>query len=262
MAEEKTSSKVMFEKQKRIGIITLNNGEMNVFDRDQVRELLSLIIELESNAKVRAIVIQGSGTRAFSAGFDLKNFDVDYFIKAGQEMIFRLYNLPKPTIALVHGYCIGIAFLVAMACDFRYATEGSQFSLPEMNIEGMFPTHGGCTLLPKLVRKISDAKLILYTGDRFPTSKVAEMGLIDERFAKKEEMFDAGIAFAKKLAAKSPIPMALTKVALKKTEWADLKTGMAMEIETIPLINRPHGMKKAEQLEKVREYIKKYSIEW
>jgi len=261
MAEETTSNKIMFEKQKRIGIITLNNGEMNVFDRDQVRELLSLIIELESNDKVRAIVIQGSGNRAFSAGFDLKNFDVEYFIEAGQEMIFRLYNLPKPTIALINGYCIGIAFLVAMACDFRYATEESQFSLPEMNIEGMFPTHGGCTLLPKLVRKISDAKLILYTGDRFPTSKVAEMGLIDERFAKKEEMFDAGIAFAKKLAAKSPIPMALTKVALKKTEWADLKTGMAMEIETIPLINRPHGMKKAEQLEKVREYIKKYSTE-
>ncbi len=262
MAEESTSQKVIFEKQKRVGVITLNNGAMNVFDRDQVRDLRDLIIELESNDKIRVIVIQGSGTRAFSAGFDLKNFDVDFFIEAGQEMIFRLYNLPKPSIALVHGYSIGIGFLVALACDFRYATEESQFCLPEMNIEGMFPTHGGCTILPKLVRKISDAKLILYSADRFPTSKIAEMGLIDERFKTKEEMFEAGMAFAKKLAGKSPIPMALTKVALKITEWADLKTGMAMEIETIPIINRPQGMKKAEQLEKVREYIKKYSKEW
>ena len=261
MTEENSSQKVLFQKKKRVGIITLNNGEMNVFDSDQVLQLRDLIVELETNDRIRAILIQGSGDRSFSAGFDLKNFDVPLFIKHGQDMIYKLYNLPKPTIALVHGYCIGIAFLVACACDFRYATEKSQFSLPEINYEAMFPTHGGCTLLPKIVRRMSDVKYILYTGNRIPADRAAQMGLIDiPPFKTKAEMFEAGMKFANELASKNPLVLSLTKVALKTTEFADLKTGMEMEMETISIINRPQGMTKAEQLEKIKEYIDKYSI--
>jgi len=160
----------------------------------------------------------------------------------------------------VHGFSIGIGFLVALACDFRYASEDAQFSLPEINYEAMFPTHGGCTILPKVVRKISDAKLILYTGDRIPAKKATEMGIVDELFKTREEMISAGMEFANYLASKNPMVMQLTKVALKTTATADLKTGMAMEMETIPIINRPQGMKKEDQMQKIQEYIDKYSI--
>ncbi len=261
MAEETESSKVIFERKRRIGIITLNNGEMNVFDSEQVLQLRDLIASLYEEDKIRVIVIKGSGTRAFSAGFDLKNFDIPLFVRDGQDMIYKLYNLPIPTIALVHGYSIGIGFLVALACDFRYASEDAQVSLPEINYEAMFPTHGGCTILPKIVRKISDAKLILYTGDRIPAKKAAEMGIFDELFKTKEELIANGMEFAKKLASKNPIVLQMTKVALKRTAPADLKTGMAIEMETIPIINRPDGMSKQEQMKIINDWIKKYSIE-
>lgn len=257
-----SSQKAVFEKQKRVGIITINNGEMNVFDAEQVKQFRDIIKEIEDNDKIRVVLIQGSGTRAFSAGFDLKHPNENVFVNDGQEMIYRLYHLPKPTIALVHGYAIGIAFLVAMACDFRYATEDAQFSLPEINYpDMMFTTHGGTSLVSKLVRP-SHLKWILYTGNRFPTSKAAEMGLIDERFETKEDMFKAGLEFATDLSRKSPVTMSCIKVAVRKNTLADLKPGMGREIETLPFIKRPLTMSKKEQLDASKKYIKKYSEEW
>ncbi|NVM29639.1 MAG: enoyl-CoA hydratase/isomerase family protein [Candidatus Helarchaeota archaeon] len=256
MTEE---NKVLFEKNKRVGIITLNNGDFNVFDAVQIIQLNTLLKELEWDQKIRVILIQGSGPRAFSSGFDLKHIDREVIFSEGKEMVYRLYNLAKPTIALVHGYSIGVAFLLVLACDFRYATEDAQFSLPEINYEMMFPTHGGCTILPKLVRKPSDAKYILYTGDRISTNQASQMGLIDAIFKTKEEMFDAGMEFAMQLSSKNPIIMGSIKAALKSTTFTDLKTGMEIELEATPFIDRPPQMKRKEQLEKAREYIEKYS---
>lgn len=261
MAEETADQKVLFEKRKRVGIITLNNGEMNVFDKEQIIQLRDLLIEIENDDKVRAVMIQGSGPRAFSSGFDLKHIDKEVIIKDGQEMIYRLYNLAKPTIALVHGFSIGIGFLIPMACDFRYATTDASFSLPEIKYEIMFFTHGGVSIVSKLIRP-SHLKWIFFTGKRFPTSKADEMGLIDAIFQTKEEMFNAGLEFATTLSKKSPIVMACAKVAIKKARFADVKTGMAMEMETIPFIDRPPTMNKKEQLEEFKKYMKKYSIEW
>ncbi|MHA1651644.1 MAG: enoyl-CoA hydratase/isomerase family protein [Candidatus Helarchaeota archaeon] len=259
MAEGMESKKVLFEKNKRVGIITLNNGEFNVFDPEQIYQFRDLMKQLQWDQKVRAILIQGSGDRAFSSGFDLKHLDKEIIIEVGQEMIYRLYNLPKPTIALVHGYAIGIGFLVALACDFRYATEAAQFSLPEINYDVMFPTHGGCSILPKLVNTPSAAKYILYTGDRIPARKIAQFGIIDEIFQTKDEMFAAGLKFAQYLCTKNPIVMSCTKAALNTTRFADIKTGFAIEMEAVQFIDRPPSMKRKEQLEAAKKFIEKYS---
>ena len=88
MSEYSTTPKVVFEKDRRVGIITLNNGEMNVFNVEQVQGLRDLIVKLGSDDRIRALIIKGSGDRAFSAGFDLKNFDVPIFVRDGQDMIF------------------------------------------------------------------------------------------------------------------------------------------------------------------------------
>ncbi len=261
MSDESSNRKVIFEKQGRIGIITLNNGEMNVFDEEQVKQMRDLIKELEDDEKIRVILIQGSGNRAFSSGFDLKHPNEEVYVNDGQEMIYRLYNLPKPTIALIHGYDIGIAFLVSMACDFRYATVDAQFSLPEINYEIMFTTHGGTSLVSKLIHP-SDLKWILYTGERFPASKAAKMGLIDELFETKEEMSNAGMEFATLLSKKNPIIMACIKVALRENTYRDLKSGMAREMETIPFIKRPPSMNKKEQIDAAKKYIEKYTEKW
>ncbi|MHA1130888.1 MAG: enoyl-CoA hydratase/isomerase family protein [Candidatus Helarchaeota archaeon] len=262
MGEEESSQKVYFERIKRVGIITLKNGEMNVFDRNQIIQFRDIIKQLETDDKTRVVIIQGSGTRAFSSGFDLKHIDKEVIINEGQEMIYRLYNLTKPTIALVHGYSIGIGFLIPLACDFRYATKDASFSLPEIKYEIMFFTHGGCSILPKLVRKPSDVKYIFFTGDRFPASKADEMGLLDAIFETKEEMYATGLEFATKISKKNPLVMACAKVALKKATYSDVKTGMAMEIETIPFIDRPPTMNKRQQLEAAQKYIDKYSEKW
>ncbi|NVM54398.1 MAG: hypothetical protein HWN66_11905, partial [Candidatus Helarchaeota archaeon] len=110
----------------------------------------------------------------------------------------------------------------------------------------------------KLVRKPSDAKYLLYTGDRISTNRASQMGLIDAIFKTKEEMFDAGMEFAINLSSKNPIIMGSIKAALKSTTFADLKTGMEIEMDAVSFIERPPQMKRKEQLEEARKYIEKY----
>ena len=259
MVEETATKKVILEKNKRVGIITLSNGEMNVFDKDLVIQFRDLLLELEKDDKTRVILIQGSGVRAFSAGFDLKNPAKEFYIRYGKEIIHRLYYLPKPTIALIHGYAIGIGCIVTLACDFRYTTEDASLSLPEINYSIMYPTHGGTTILSKLVRKPSDAKYMLYTGERIPANQASQMGLIDAIFKTKDNMFNAGMEFAQKLSAKDPIVLSLIKVGLKKCEFADLKHGMEIESEAALIVDRGPKVSKEEQLEQARKFIEKYS---
>jgi enoyl-CoA hydratase len=258
MAIETGSEKILFEKQKHVGIITLSNGDFNVFDPEQIIALRDLLKALEWNNSIHTVVIQGSGDRAFSSGFDLKHFDMGVILSEGREIVYRLYELPKPTISLVHGYALGVGFLIAMACDFHYATKSSSFQLPEINYDIMPHSHGCCTIVSKLVRKPSDLKYILYTGNRFPTSKADQMGLIDEIFETKEEMIDAGLEFAHTLSKKNPVVLAATKTVLKRTQFADVRPSMDIEIEPLAFIDRPPEMNKQAQQAALREFLEKY----
>ena len=109
MSAGNENKKVVVEKIKRVALVTLNNGDMNLFDAEQVIQFRDAIVSLKKDPKVKALVIQGSGNRAFSAGFDLKGFaKVDTYINVGQDFMGQLYNFPIPKIALVNGYAIEI----------------------------------------------------------------------------------------------------------------------------------------------------------
>ncbi|MBD3228006.1 MAG: hypothetical protein GF329_07435 [Candidatus Lokiarchaeota archaeon] len=245
MSESKSDEIIKFEIKRKVGKITLNNGELNVFNRDLIYAFLDLLKEIKNNEelkkKVRVVMIQSDSPKAFSAGFDLKavtGIDEDViqlFMKDGGEFIYDLTTMPIPTLCLMNGYAIGIGFLIGVACDFRYCTEDTQFQLPEIIYEGMFPTHGGCTTLPKIVG-LSNAKYMLCTGDRINAHTALKIGLVNECFKTKEEMLKKGYKFAKTMSTKNPLIMQLIKAAVHTCAKSNIEKGMAIEEEAFRIV--------------------------
>ncbi|MHA1146039.1 MAG: enoyl-CoA hydratase/isomerase family protein [Candidatus Helarchaeota archaeon] len=253
MSDNYPNKKVIVERIKRIALITLSNGDMNLFDSEQVMLFRDALLELKKDPKVRVIVIRGSGNRAFSAGFDLKESgNVDVFLNTGQEFMGLLYNFPVPKIALVHGYAIGIGCLVTFACDFRYCTKDVVFSLPEIKYKFMFPTHGGMTITSKIVRKPSDAKFILCTGDKIKVPLAEKMGLIDQLFDTKEEMENAGMELARKLGSMDSTVMSSILTVFDKCASVGLAEGMSIENEALEVV-QSRGKEKKDLLQKLKE---------
>ncbi|MHC1591318.1 MAG: enoyl-CoA hydratase/isomerase family protein [Candidatus Helarchaeales archaeon] len=255
MNQEANFKKIKFERQKKVGIITLSNGDMNLFDSEQVFEFRDAIVKVQNEPKIRALAIMASGEKAFSAGFDLKDAGKsEIFLDVGQEFIGRLYNLPIPKIALVHGYAIGIGCMVPFACDFRYCTKDAIFSLPEIKYKFMFPTHGGMTITSKIVKKPSDAKYILCTGEKIPVDIAEKMGIVDRIFDTKEEMIEEGLFFARKLAAFDPFVMSTILTVFDACKQAGIEEGMKIENEALEVVQA----RKAERNEKLKKLKEKY----
>ncbi|MHA1783695.1 MAG: enoyl-CoA hydratase/isomerase family protein [Candidatus Helarchaeota archaeon] len=258
---ESTGEKIIVEIKRKVGMVTLNNGDMNVFNPDFIYLLRDTLKELKDNKKVNSILIKSASDRAFSAGFDLKALIsvkqdvIDIFLKDGYEIVELLYTIPKPIVALINRYSIGVGFLFPLACDFRFCTKDAKFQLPEINFgELMFPTHGGCTTLPNVVNTLSDAKYILMTGERFDADAAFKMGVVSRVFDTKEEMFEEGFQFAKLLASKAPLVMQMIKAALHKSINSTFTEGLALEKEAYDIVRKVEENRE----EKKNNFIKKY----
>ncbi|MHA1301653.1 MAG: enoyl-CoA hydratase/isomerase family protein [Candidatus Helarchaeota archaeon] len=258
---EQSAEKVIFEKIKKVARITLNNGKNNLFDTEQVRGFRDALLKVKDDPKVRTLLIQANGER-FSAGFHLKQMTsdkdaLDIFKQVGQEFIKILYHLTIPTICLVQSYAIGIACLVPFACDFRFVTKDVAFCLPEINYNFMFPTHGGMTLTPKIVRCDADAKYILMTGEHIKWELANQMGLVTKTFDSIEEMREKGLEFALTLSKKNPASMSMIKACFDKCKAATLNEGI--EIENEAMMANVAGAKEKKDL--INQFIKKHQLQ-
>ncbi|MHA1251520.1 MAG: enoyl-CoA hydratase/isomerase family protein [Candidatus Helarchaeota archaeon] len=258
---ENTNDIIQLEIKRKMGIISLNYGDLNIFNEPMIYRFNEILHDVKDNRKIRVVVIKSNSPKAFSAGFDLKEFDdfneehINVVLNVGCDFIYTLKTMPKPTIALINGYAIGIGFLITLACDFRWCTKDAKFQLPEINYELMFPTHGGCTNLPKIVKKISDAKYLLFTGERIDAQTALKMGIVDRCFDNKEEMLHEGIKrFAKNLAMKNPMVMALIKGAIEKCANSSLKEGLDIEKEAFGILKSVES----DRIKMIQEFVDKY----
>src|SRR4051812_46812278 len=137
-----TYETIRTEKDASIAILTFDRPKvLNAFNTVLVREVGAAMTAFAADDQVKAIVVCGTG-RAFSAGFDLKEFEAvakqrtveDWrtLLEADYRFIMTFWGCPKPTIAAVHGYCIGGAFELSLACDVTVAAAGTRFGSPEV----------------------------------------------------------------------------------------------------------------------------------
>ena len=182
---------------------------------------------LETDPDARVIVVTGAGGN-FSAGQDLKKFfrelENDPFERKKAQRYAnswrwqRLYNYDKPTIAMIHGYCVGGAFMQLLATDFAIAGKGATFSLSEVNW-GILPG----ALVAKVVSDAVLPRHALYyacLGDPFDGDEAARIGMIN--FAVPDDELEAEtVKLARKLMKKSPAVLRATKQAVRQVRTMD-----------------------------------------
>jgi 3-hydroxyacyl-CoA dehydrogenase/enoyl-CoA hydratase/3-hydroxybutyryl-CoA epimerase len=173
----------------RICLLTFDRpaSGANIFDDATLDELNEHLDFVENDASLRGLFIASAKKSIFIAGADLKTLlkraqagDMRAFIAKGQRILSRLADLKIPTVAAIHGACVGGGYEAALACDYRVASDdpATRIGLPETTL-GLIPAWGGCTRLPRLIGPERAAEVIL-KGKLYSAQDALKLGLVDE----------------------------------------------------------------------------------
>ncbi|SIR96914.1 3-hydroxyacyl-CoA dehydrogenase/enoyl-CoA hydratase family protein [Natronorubrum thiooxidans] len=218
----------------KVAQIELNRPQqMNSISLELIEELDAAIDLVDDDDDVRALLLTGAGSKAFSAGADFMSiagggadpFDAVELSKYGQETFGRLEEIELPVVAAIDGYCLGGGMELATCADIRIATSRSEFGQPEFNL-GLLPGWGGTQRLQRIVG-MGRAKEIIFTADRFPAEEMAAFGFINE-VVEPDEFETAAQDYAAKLAGGPPLAMRFTKRAMQKG-WDNHEAGLEVE---------------------------------
>jgi len=219
---------VQLETRGAVAIAWLANGQMNAI-APAVVDALRAAWERAAQAGVRALVIASSNPLLFSAGADIKAFtqlDADGgrgLVEAGHALMRQLAEGPLVTIAAVNGLAFGGGCELAMACDVRLAARSAMFGQPEIKL-GILPGFGGTQRLPRLVG-VNKALEMNLVGDAILADEAYEFGLVN-RVVADHELFEAALAWARRLAAQAPLAAAEIK---RVSATGDLEHGIEEE---------------------------------
>ncbi len=221
-----------------VATILLNRPDkLNAFSGTMREDLLSSLRACEDDASIRVVVITGAG-RAFCAGGDVAYMnslqtsgDVASFRKlldAGRDVVLEIASMSKPVIAAVNGVAAGAGCNLALACDYRIASDQAKLSESFVRI-GLHPDWGGTWLLPRLVGR-SRAMELLMTGRMVDAQEALAIGMVD-RVVAASDLTSEAEQFARSIADASPIAIAGIKRALAVSERNDLRTQLELEAE-------------------------------
>jgi 2-(1,2-epoxy-1,2-dihydrophenyl)acetyl-CoA isomerase len=238
-ATEMTYEQLIVDQDGGVATIRLNNpGSLNALSPVMTRELLEVLSRLRDDPAVRAIVLTGEG-RGFSAGADLTTLREPYlrgdrpqlsvFLKEGyNKLIPLLAGSPKPVVAAINGVVAGAGNSLALACDFRVASEDATFTAAFVRI-GLIPDAGSCYLLPRTVGMAKALEFALLS-DRVDAATALAMGLVN-RVVPAASLVQEAQGLAARLAALPPRAIALTKQMFGESARLSLAETMDREAE-------------------------------
>ena len=218
----KSYQTVKIEKENGITWVILNRPEKrNAMNPQMHYEMVEILKELETDDETLVMVLTGAGD-SWCGGQDLKEFFRDLDNKPAEQRRAqdaslewrwrRLFTFPKPTIAMVNGYCFGGAFTTLIACDFAIAAEDAIFGLSEVNW-GIFP--GG--LVSRVVADamgLRDAMYYIMTGDPFDGKQASAVRLVTSAVP-REKLREETVKLAQKLLSKNPHVLRAAKEVFK-----------------------------------------------
>lgn len=186
----------------RISLLTFDrpDSSVNILDRATLEELQSILADIEADPTICGLILISAKERTFIAGADLESLqkgrsDTDglrQYLALGQSVINQLSGMTVPTVAAIHGACIGGGYETALACNYRIATPAAEtrIGLPETRL-GILPAWGGSTRLPRLIGVPLALDIVL--GGKTPCSRNAlDYGMIDE-IAPREWLLRAAV---------------------------------------------------------------------
>lgn len=232
-----SSTLVLVEQRDHVAQIILNRPDKrNAIDWPTLQALDSAITDAEKRPGVRVILVRGQG-KAFSAGIDLTAFfsmsdqfgdnwrhDSLPLTRAFQTIVNKFESSSIPTIALLHGYCLGLGMELALACDMRIVAEGTRLALPETKL-GIIPDVGGTTRLTRLIGP-ARAKEFIMTGKDIPLDAAQRWGIVNY-VVPAEELEAKGHILADEIASSAPLAVTFSKHVIDGL--FDLKRGLELE---------------------------------
>ena len=223
------SERVLVEIADGIGRVTLNRPEkLNAFDRAMCDELLAALRRLSGSESARVITITGGG-RAFCAGADLSVLGSDgpSLVAAGKDVALALRAAPQPVLAVVNGAAAGGGANLALACDYRIASDQASIGQVFHKL-GLVPDWGGTFFLPRLVGP-SKALELVWSARMVPAAEALDLGLFDRVVPHARLASEAG-ALAAAWAVQPPGAVRRAKAALYRSEAAVLEAVLDHEI--------------------------------
>ena len=218
----------------RIATVVLNRPEaMNAVD-PEMRALLHATWErIRTDDDIWVAIITGAGEKSFCTGSDLKKtmptqetYAQQLYARPNSGALIAGLNTDKPLIAAVNGYAMGGGMELALACDIRLCSTNAQFALSEVKV-GSCPGSGGTQRLPRTVG-MSDAMLMLLTGDRVDANEAYRMGLVS-KVVPAAELLPAARAIAEKIAGNAPLSVRAIKRLVQQGQ--DMPLNHAIDAE-------------------------------
>ena len=224
---------VLLEKKGNIAIATINRPKaLNALNSDVLTDLNELVDVVTADAEIRALVITGSGEKAFVAGADIGEMSTltpaegEAFGKHGNDVFRRIETLPIPTIAAINGFALGGGCELSMSCDIRICSEAAVFGQPEVGL-GITPGFGGTQRLARLVSP-GMAKQLIYTAKNIKADEAYRIGLVNAVYP-AEELMPAAEKMANTIANNAPIAVRACKKAINDGLQVDIDQAVVIE---------------------------------
>ena len=188
-----TTNKMLSRIDNGVGYITFNNPEKhNAVSIEMWDALETMLDSFRSNDRVRVIVLNGAGGKSFVSGADISKFDKERsskeavlsYNKRTQKVYENLESFPKPTIAMINGYCIGGGLNLAVCCDVRICSEKSKFAMPAAKLSLGYPFSS--------IKRLFDvmgpgmAKHFMFTADKISAAEALSCGLVQKLISEND----------------------------------------------------------------------------
>ena len=241
MSNTERENLVTYHRDEHIGVITLNRPEKRNALNPVVWNALDMAIGMaEEDPEARVVLLRGEG-ESFCAGLDLSPENelfsainntpnatqkVWFFkeVRKTQDIHTRLDRISKPTIALIHGHCLGAGLELVLCCDIRLCSQETLFAFPEAKL-GFITDVGGLQRLPKVVGK-GHAREIAFRGHRFDANRAKTINLVNDVFSDKKAVEEKGRAMAEEIAANPPLAVQGAKEVLLFDEEVSLEESL------------------------------------
>lgn len=257
---------VSYERADAAAWLTLNRPEkLNALSHELVEELRAALRRAVDDDEVKVVLVRGAG-RAFSAGYDLTQEAEGHttgadawhrVLSADVTATMELWSLPKPTIAVVRGYCLAGGCELAMACDLVVAADDARFGEPEIRYGS-----GPVTLLMPFVIGQKKTNELLYTGDLVDAPTAAALGLVN-RVVPGEALDATATELARRIAL-APLPvLRLTKLALTRAyEAMGLREAVQANLDLSAILNASESPEQEEFDQLVRTEGLRAALAW
>lgn len=227
---------ILIDTDGAIATVTINRtAKLNALNKKTIHELHDAFSALDNNANVRAIILTGSGEKAFVAGADIAEFaafsvqEGAQLAAQGHELLFDfIQNLRTPVIAAVNGFALGGGLELAMACHIRVASDNAKMGLPEVSL-GVIPGYGGTQRLPQLIGKGRAMEMIMTAG-MITADEAKTYGLVNHVVA-QAELLGFCNAIAQKIVRNSPMAISQAIKAVN-ANFEDGVNGFQTEIKS------------------------------